>query len=91
MFSKKCFCKENISKIVRPLSAALSVNGLIKTLTRLHNATCIMVLASRASGLGLDSIRTAILNWHFLRIDTQEMHIPSAISILGTNLRGLIP
>ena len=41
--------------------------------------------------LGLDSIRTAILNWHFLRIDTQEMHIPSAISILGTDLRGLIP
>ena len=41
--------------------------------------------------LGLDSIRTAILNWHFLRIDTQEMHIPSAISIHGTDLRGLIP
>ena len=41
--------------------------------------------------LGLDSIRTAILNWHFLRIDTQEMHIPSTISILGTDLRGLIP
>ena len=41
--------------------------------------------------VGLDSIRTAILNWHFLRIDTQEMHIPSAISILGTDLRGLIP
>ena len=39
----------------------------------------------------LDSIPTAILNWHFLRIDTQEMHIPSAISILGTDLRGLIP
>ena len=33
----------------------------------------------------------AILNWHFLRIDTEEMHIPSAISILGTDLRGLIP
>ena len=28
MFSKKCFCKENISKIVRPLLATLSVNGL---------------------------------------------------------------
>ena len=28
MFSKKCFCKENISKIVRPLLAALSINGL---------------------------------------------------------------
>ena len=27
-FKKKCFCKENISKIVRPLLAALSVNGL---------------------------------------------------------------
>ena len=31
MFSKKCFCKENISKFVRPLLAALSVNGLILT------------------------------------------------------------
>ena len=29
MFSKKCFCKENISKIVRPLLTALSVNGLM--------------------------------------------------------------
>ena len=28
MFPKKCFCKGNISKIVRPLLAALSVNGL---------------------------------------------------------------
>ena len=28
MFSKKCFCKENVSKIVRPLLAALSVNVL---------------------------------------------------------------
>ena len=28
MLSKKCFCKGNISKIVRPLLAALSVNGL---------------------------------------------------------------
>ena len=27
---KKCFCKENISKIVRPLLAAMSVNGLKK-------------------------------------------------------------
>ena len=27
-FQKKCFCTENISKIVRPLLAALSVNGL---------------------------------------------------------------
>ena len=29
MFSRKCVCKLNISKIVRPLLAALSVNGLI--------------------------------------------------------------
>ena len=29
MFSKKCVCKLNIFKIVRPLLAALSVNGLI--------------------------------------------------------------
>ena len=29
VFKKKCFCKENISKIVRPLLAALSVNGII--------------------------------------------------------------
>ena len=28
MFSKKCFCKENISKIVRPLLGAVSINGL---------------------------------------------------------------
>ena len=28
MFSKKCFCKGNIAKIVRPPLAALSVNGL---------------------------------------------------------------
>ena len=28
MFSKICFCKENISKEIRPLLAALSVNGL---------------------------------------------------------------
>ena len=28
MFRKKCFCKENISKIVRPLLATVSVNGL---------------------------------------------------------------
>ena len=28
-FKKKCFCKENISKIVRPLLAAMSVNGLM--------------------------------------------------------------
>ena len=28
MFSIKCFCKYDISKIVRPLLAALSVNGL---------------------------------------------------------------
>ena len=28
IFSKKWFCKENISKIVRPVSAALSVNRL---------------------------------------------------------------
>ena len=41
--------------------------------------------------IGVDSIRTVILNWHFLRIDTQEMHIPSAILILGMDLRGLIP
>ena len=27
-FQKNCFCKGNISKIVRPLLAALSVNGL---------------------------------------------------------------
>ena len=29
LFSRKCVCKLNISKIVRPLLAALSVNGLI--------------------------------------------------------------
>ena len=28
MFSRKCVCKLNISKIVRPLLAPLSVNGL---------------------------------------------------------------
>ena len=28
MFSRKCVCKLNIPKIVRPLLAALSVNGL---------------------------------------------------------------
>ena len=28
MFSRKCVCKLNISKIDRPLLAALSVNGL---------------------------------------------------------------
>ena len=28
MFSRKCVCNFNISKIVRPLSASLSVNGL---------------------------------------------------------------
>ena len=31
MFSKKCFCKENISKMVRPLLAAPSVNGLMSS------------------------------------------------------------
>ena len=30
MFSRKCVCKLNISKIIWPLLAALSVNGLIK-------------------------------------------------------------
>ena len=29
MFSRKCVCKLDISKIVRPLLAALSVNGLM--------------------------------------------------------------
>ena len=29
MFSRKCFCKSNISQIGRPVLAALSVNGLI--------------------------------------------------------------
>ena len=33
MFSKKCFCKGNISEIVRPLLAALSVNGLISKIS----------------------------------------------------------
>ena len=28
MFSRKCVCKLNISKIVRPLLAAVGVNGL---------------------------------------------------------------
>ena len=37
MFSKKCFCKGNISKIVRPLLAALSVNGLITIHTHFNN------------------------------------------------------
>ena len=31
MFSRKCVCKLNISKIVRPLLAALSVNGLMQS------------------------------------------------------------
>ena len=30
MFSRKCVCKLNISKIVRPLLAALSVNGIMR-------------------------------------------------------------
>ena len=30
MFSRKCVCKLNISKIVRPLLAALSVNGIVR-------------------------------------------------------------
>ena len=36
MFSIKCFCKENISKIFRPLLAALSVNGLTYSLSCLY-------------------------------------------------------
>ena len=35
MFSRKCVCKLHISKIVRPLLAALSVNGLTLTMLRL--------------------------------------------------------
>ena len=49
MFSKKCFCKENNSKIVRPLLAALSVNGLNKFLclncsSLFHSSQCSSVL-----------------------------------------------
>ena len=31
--SKKCFCKQNISKIVRPVLAAVNVNGLKALMT----------------------------------------------------------
>ena len=40
MFSKKCFCKENISKSVRPLLAALSVNGLTMLLPAVFHQNC---------------------------------------------------
>ena len=36
MFSRKCVCKVNISKIVRALLAALSVNGLTLLVTFSH-------------------------------------------------------
>ena len=41
MFSRKCFCKGNIpKKIVRPLLAALSVNGLSKQLELVSAYLC---------------------------------------------------
>ena len=55
--SQKIFFKKNISKIVRPVLAALSVNGLINH--QLWRALEPKVLASRASGrhLGTQTLK----------------------------------
>ena len=34
IFPKKCFCSKNISKIVRPVLATVSINGLTYTVSR---------------------------------------------------------
>ena len=44
MFSRKCVCKLNISKIVRPLLAALSVNGLIPIIAIIMEIMIMMMM-----------------------------------------------
>ena len=45
VFKKKCFCKDNISKIIRPHLAALSVNGL-KCVEQCRDMFCVYYMYS---------------------------------------------
>ena len=42
MFSRKCFCKQIISKIDRPLLAVLSANGLMVKPSLHSNLVCVL-------------------------------------------------